>query len=204
MKRSVRILWLIFFTGILGFSILMIAIDRGLLGSMPSIDDLQNPASIVASEVYADDGSPMGKFYLEDRSPVPYNAISKNVVNALIATEDLRFYDHSGIDPIALMRVVRGLGSQGGGSTLTQQLALNMFGSGRASNKGSRAIQKLKEWIISVKLERNFTKDEILTYYLNTVEFSENVFGVRNAARTFFQKEPGKLTVPEAAVLVGI
>jgi penicillin-binding protein 1A len=204
MKRSVRILWLIFFTGILGFSILMIAIDRGLLGSMPSIDDLQNPASIVASEVYADDGSPMGKFYLEDRSPVPYNAISKNVVNALIATEDLRFYDHSGIDPIALMRVVRGLGSQGGGSTLTQQLALNMFGSGRASNKGSRAIQKLKEWIISVKLERNFTKDEILTYYLNTVEFSENVFGVRNAARTFFQKEPGKLTVPEAAVLVGM
>ncbi|TAD82594.1 MAG: penicillin-binding protein [Bacteroidetes bacterium] len=204
MKRSVRILWMVFFGGVLGFTLLMVAIDRGLLGAMPSIEDLQNPSSIVASEVLADDGSSMGKFYLEDRSPVEYKAISKNVVNALISTEDLRFYDHSGIDPIALMRVARGLGTQGGGSTLTQQLALNMFGSGRASNIFSRSIQKLKEWIISVKLERNFTKDEILTYYLNTVAFSENVFGIRNAARTFFQKEPDRLSVPEAAVLVGM
>ena len=204
MTRSVRILWNIVLYGILAITLLLTAVNFGLLGKMPSVEDLQNPSSSIASEVYADDGAPMGKFYLEDRSPVKFSDISKNVINALVSTEDSRFYEHSGIDPIALMRVVKSLGRQGGGSTITQQLALNMFGSGRARNKFSRGTQKLKEWIISVKLERNFTKDEILTYYLNTVAFSENVFGIRNAARTFFQKEPDRLSIPEAAVLIGM
>ena len=204
MKASVRILWIIFFVGIIGFTGLMFAVNYGWLGKMPSIEDLQNPSSSIASEVFADDGTPMGKYFMEDRSPVEFRDISKNIINALVSTEDLRFYEHSGIDPIALMRVAKTLGTQGGGSTITQQLALNMFGSGRARNKFNRGIQKLKEWIIAVKLERNFTKDEIIAYYLNTVAFSENVFGIRNASRTFFQKEPDRVSVAEAAVLVGM
>ncbi|MBO9572367.1 MAG: transglycosylase domain-containing protein, partial [Chitinophagaceae bacterium] len=155
--------------------------------------------------VYGDDGTSMGKFFKEkgNRSNVQYKDISKHVVNALVATEDERFYDHSGIDGKAVMRAVFLFGSQGGGSTITQQLALNMF-SERATNPVSRIMQKLKEWIIAVKLERNFTKQEILALYLNTVSFSDNVYGIRNASRTFFSKEPDRLNVQEAAVLIGM
>ncbi len=204
MKRAVKFLWITTFLGILGFAGLITATNYGLFGAMPSIDELQNPSSSLASELYADDGSMMGKYFLEDRSPVKFDDISKNIINALIATEDERFYKHSGIDAIALLRVVRTLGKQGGGSTITQQLALNMFGKDRASNKLQRAKQKLQEWIIAVKLEKNFTKEEILTYYLNTVPFGDNIFGIRNASRTFFQKEPDRVNVQEAAILVGM
>jgi len=204
MSRAVKILWRLTFLGIISFILFITLINFGVFGEMPSLQELQNPSSIMASEVFADDGTPMGKYYLEDRSPVEYKDISANVINGLIATEDVRFYEHSGIDGIALLRVVKGLGTQGGGSTITQQLALGLFGGTRATNPLSRGLQKLKEWIISVKLERNFTKEEIITYYLNTVAFSENVFGIRNAARTFFQKEPDRLSVEEAAVLVGM
>ncbi|MEO7313350.1 MAG: transglycosylase domain-containing protein [Chitinophagaceae bacterium] len=204
MSRAVKILWRLTFAGILAFVLLIVLINYGVFGEMPSIIELQNPSSIMASDVYADDGTSMGKYYLEDRSPVEYKDISPNVIKGLVATEDVRFYEHSGIDGIALLRVVKGLGTQGGGSTITQQLALGLFGGTRATNPLSRGMQKLKEWIISVKLERNFTKEEIITYYLNTVAFSENVFGIRNAARTFFKKEPDVLTVEEAAVLVGM
>lgn len=204
MTRAVSILWKTVFAGIIVVVLLFVATNFGLLGRMPSIEDLQNPSASLASEVYGDDGTPMGKFYLEDRSPVDFVNISKNVINGLIATEDVRFYDHSGIDGIAVLRAIKGFGKQGGGSTITQQLALNLFGGQRASNKLERGIQKIKEWIIAVKLERNFTKDEIVTYYLNTVSFSENVFGIRNVSKAFFQKEPDRLTVPEAAILVGM
>lgn len=207
MRRAIKFLWITVFTFIVLFALLLVATNYGWLGQMPSITELENPSSLMASEVYADDGTPMGKFYLEDRSPVEYKDISKNIVNALVATEDERFYEHNGIDGWAMLRVLKGLvtfSPAGGGSTITQQLALNLFGGRRATGKVKRAGQKLKEWVISVKLERNFTKEEIITYYLNTVAFSENVFGIRNAARTFFQKEPDRLTVEEAAVLVGM
>ncbi|HSC52098.1 MAG TPA: transglycosylase domain-containing protein [Phnomibacter sp.] len=204
MTRAVSILWKSVLGIIVFVVLLFVATNFGLLGKMPSIEDLQNPSASLSSEVFADDGTPMGKFSLEDRSPVDFVNISKNAINALVSTEDVRFYDHSGIDGIAVLRAVKGFGKQGGGSTITQQLALNLFGGQRASNKLERGIQKIKEWIIAVKLERNFTKDEIITYYLNTVSFSENVFGIRNAARTFFQKEPDRLSVPEAAVLIGM
>src|SRR5258706_6681892 len=172
---------------------------------MPSLKDLENPSMQQASEVYAADGTLMGKYYTENgnRSVVKYRDISKNVINALIATEDKRFYEHSGIDMKGTMRALFLLGSKGGGSTITQQLALALFNQ-RASNKAIRVIQKLKEWIISIKLERNFTKEEILALYLNAVPFSDNVFGIRNASRTFFQKEPDQLNVEEAALLVGM
>jgi penicillin-binding protein 1A len=205
MKRSVRIFWRIFLIGFSFFILLILAANFGLLGKMPSIDDLQNPEIQQASEVLAIDGTLMGKYYTEkgNRTNVKYRDISPNVINALIATEDERFYDHSGIDFRSSLRALMTLGSQGGGSTITQQLALNLFNE-RSTNKFKRMFQKLKEWIIAVKLERNFTKEEIITLYLNAVPFGNNIYGIRNASRTFFQKEPDQLKVEEAAMLVGM
>lgn len=205
MSKPVRIFWRIFFGGVGLFILLLVLINFGVFGKMPSLAQLENPSITLATEVYGDDGTPLGKYYKErgNRSNVNYNDISKYVIDALVATEDERFYDHSGIDAKGVVRAVVFLGQKGGGSTITQQLALNMFDE-RATNKLTRVIQKLKEWIIAVKLERNFTKQEILALYLNTVSYSENVYGIRNAARTFFQKEPDRLNVEEAAVLVGM
>jgi penicillin-binding protein 1A len=203
MRKPIKYLWRAFFIGLGLFVLLIIGANFGLLGKMPSLEELENPSASLASEVIASDGTLMGKFYTEDRTNVEFKDISKNVVNALIAAEDERFYNHSGIDGRALARAVANLGQDGGGSTITQQLALNLFG-GRAKSKFRRAFQKIQEWIIAVKLERNFTKDEIIALYLNTVEYSDNVFGIRNASKTFFQKEPSLVTVDEAALLIGM
>ncbi len=202
MKRSVKILWRVFFGGLGTILLLFLCANFGLFGSMPSFEELQNPEADLASEIYTSDGVLMGKYYAENRSEVKYNEISPNVVNALIATEDERFYNHSGIDAQALARVVFTLGTQGGGSTLTQQLAKMMLGQGRG-NIFKRGIDKLKEWIVAVKLERNFTKEEIITLYLNRAPWG-NVLGIRNASRTYFQKEPKELKIEEAAVLIGM
>jgi penicillin-binding protein 1A len=205
MTRSVKIFWKIFLIGFLVVVLLFTLISFGLFGEMPSLAQLENPSITLASEVYGDDGTMLGKYYKEkgNRSFVQYKDISKHVVDALVATEDERFYDHSGIDGRSLARAIFYLGKEGGGSTITQQLALNMFDE-RAENRIARLVQKLKENIIAVKLERNFTKQEILALYLNTVSFSDNVYGIRNAARTFFSKEPDRLNVEEAAVLIGM
>jgi penicillin-binding protein 1A len=203
MKNSVRILWRLFFIGAGLFLLIILLANWGVFGKMPSLEDLENPSASLASEVIASDGTLMGKFYLQDRSNVEYKDISKNIVNALVATEDERFYEHSGIDGIALGRAIINLGREGGGSTITQQLAKNLF-TNYSSFAPLRVLQKIKEWIIAVKLERNFTKDEIIALYLNTVPFGDNVYGIRNASRTFFQKEPALLSVNEAAVLVGM
>ncbi len=202
MTNSVRIFWRIFFGGIGFVIILFLAANFGLFGKMPSIQELENPEADLASEVISSDGLLMGKYYAENRSEVKYQEISPNVVNALIATEDERFYDHSGIDAQALARVVSTAGTQGGGSTITQQLAKMILGQGRG-NVLVRGIQKLKEWIVAVKLERNFTKEEIITLYLNRAPWG-NVYGIRNASRTYFQKEPVDLKIEEAAVLIGM
>jgi penicillin-binding protein 1A len=203
MRKPIKYLWRAFFIGMGLFVLLVIGANFGLLGKMPSLEELENPSASLASEVIASDGTMMGKYYLEDRTNVEYKDISKNIVNALIAAEDERFYEHSGIDGRALARAIAKLGSDGGGSTITQQLALNLFRE-RARNKFRRVFQKIQEWIIAVKLERNFTKDEIVALYLNTVEYSDNVFGIRNASKTFFQKEPSLVTVDEAALLIGM
>ena len=203
MKKSIRILWRVF--GIcLGFAFLTILLANwGVFGDMPSLDELENPSASLSSEVIAADGTLMGKFYLQDRSNIEFKDIAKNTIQALIATEDERFYDHSGIDGIALARAIVNLGRDGGGSTLTQQLAKNLF-TNYSGFAPLRILQKIKEWIIAVKLERNFTKDEIVALYLNTVPFGDNIYGIRNASRTFFQKEPALLTTNESAVLVGM
>ncbi len=205
MTKAVRIFWRIFFIGLAIFILLIVLINVGIFDKLPSLKELENPSIMLASEVYADDGTLMGKYYKDksNRSNVEYKDISPNVVNALIATEDHRFYEHSGIDGWGVIRAIVKLGRDGGGSTITQQLAKNMLGQG-SKNFGRRMIEKLKEWIIAIKLERNFTKQEILALYLNAVPFGDNVYGIRNASRTFFQKEPDRLSVDEAAVLIGM
>ncbi len=202
MKRSVKILWRLFWFCFLLFAGILLAANYGVFGKMPSLVELENPEADLASEVYSADGILMGKYYAENRSEVKYSEISPNVINALIATEDERFYDHSGIDAEALGRVAYTLGTQGGGSTLTQQVAKMMLNQG-GGNILRRGIDKLKEWIVAVKLERNFTKEEIITLYLNRAPWM-NVYGIRNASRLYFQKEPKDLKIEEAAVLVGM
>lgn len=205
MSKSVRIFWRIFFWSLGGGTLFLLMINWGWLGNMPSINDIENPTASLASQVYAQDGTLMGKYYLEDRINVQYKDISKHVINALVATEDERFYDHSGIDPRSLSRALIFLGRDGGASTITMQTAKNLFTDNWSTrNIFLRIIQKIKESVIAIKLERNFTKEEILTLYLNTVAFSDNVFGIRNAAKTFFQKEPDRLNIEESAVLIGM
>lgn len=203
MAKAKKYLWRIFFIG-LGCGILFILlISWGVFGKLPSLSELENPSIMSASEVYAADGRLMGKYVITDRTNVPYRDISPNVLNALVATEDERFYKHSGIDGRSLGRAVFYFGSEGGASTITQQLAKNMLGQG-SRNTISRMIEKIKEMIVAIKLERNFTKEEIIALYLNIVEYSDHVFGIRNASRTFFQKEPDRVSVAEAAVLIGM
>lgn len=207
MKKSVKILWIIVFGGIGALVLIFFLINWGLFGYMPPMSELENPSAALASEVYASDGTPMGKFYYanQDRTACDFKDISPYVVEALIATEDKRFYQHSGIDPKGTLAIPFYLltGRKRGSSTITQQLALNLFGT-RARNPIIRAFQKLKEWVLAVKLERNFTKQEILALYLNTVGFGSNVKGIKNAARTFFNKDPDRLNIQEAATLIGM
>lgn len=204
MKKIVVTIWIAFiiFTGsvILFFR----GIHNGLLGPMPDIVELENPKSELASEIYSEDGLLLGKYFLKDRTNVAHEDISDYVYHALIATEDIRFYSHTGIDFRSLARAIKGAGSSGGASTITQQLAKNLFHEADYSSKTKRIIQKLKEWVISVRLERAYTKDEIITMYLNTVQFSGQSYGIKSASKEFFNKPPSELLQEEAAVLIGL
>ncbi|CCH00090.1 glycosyl transferase family 51 [Fibrella aestuarina BUZ 2] len=183
-----------------------------LTGSLPDPEDLRNPKLNQASEIYSLDGQMIAKFYAENRTPIEYKNIPKHLIEALIATEDARFYDHGGIDPRAIGRVVFSFGREGGGSTITQQLAKNLFKTRRRDTDGllnripgvRKVIYKSKEWLMAIKLESNFSKEEILKYYFNTVDFGSNSFGLKTAAKTFFNKAPDSLSVQEGAVLVGL
>ena len=202
-SKPVRVFWKVFFCFWGAVVLLILLIYAGLFGKLPSIQELQNPSMMSSSEIYADDGTLMGKFYQKDRINVKYQDISQNIIQALIATEDERFYQHSGIDIKSLMRAIIFLGSEGGASTITQQTAKALLG--QESRKSvMRMIEKLKEWIVAIRLERNFTKEEIITLYLNMVNYGDETYGIRNAAKTYFQKEPGQLSVEESAVLVGL
>ncbi len=204
-RKTVKWFWRLYFAGIVSFLSLIVAVNFEACGEMPSLKELENPSSMQASEVFAADGTPMGKYYTENRSNVTYDEISAYAKYALVATEDERFFDHSGIDGRSLARAVVGVltfNNKGGASTITQQLSLSLLHE-RETNRVKRAIQKVKEWIVSSKLERNFTKEEILKLYFNQVTYPDNVFGIRNASLTFFQKEPDRLKAEEAALLVG-
>ncbi|WP_035726456.1 penicillin-binding protein 1A [Eisenibacter elegans] len=184
-----------------------------MFGEIPSLENLENPRSELASEIYTADNVLMGKYYRENRTPVEYEELSPYLINCLIATEDARFEEHPGIDLEALMRVALYLGKKGGGSTLTQQLAKNLFRLRQEERYQGwlekipmmrSVVMKSKEWLTAIKIEQSYTKKEIITMYLNTVEFGSNAFGIHTASKTFFDKEPSQLTLPEAAVLVGL
>jgi penicillin-binding protein 1A len=198
--------WII---GIIAFgAILIFSIGLGLFGRLPDLRALENPKSNQASEVISDDNVVLGTFYVQNRSNVRYDEISPNVINALIATEDIRFYNHSGIDFKRTFTVIfyNLIGKRQGASTITQQLALNLFSKeGRSKNFIKRLVQKSQELIVAVKLERQYTKEEIITMYLNTVDFgSYNTFGIKSAARTYFSTTPDKLEPEQAAILIGM
>ena len=201
--KAVTVFWKIFLYAWGAFFLLIFLIYVGLFGKLPSIEELENPSMMSSSEIYADDGTLMGKYYLKDRINVKYQDISPFIIRALIATEDERFYDHSGIDIKSLIRAIVFLGREGGASTITQQTAKALLGQ-QSRKSVTRVIEKLKEWIVAIRLEKNFTKEEIITLYLNMVNYGEETYGIRNAAKTYFQKEPGQLAVEEAAVLVGV
>lgn len=188
--------------------LLFLIVYVGFTGPVPSTSELQKIKNPVSTEVYASDGRLLGRYYIENRSNVSFDQISPNVINALIATEDSRFYSHRGIDEIALLRVffksvLLQDHSAGGGSTLSQQIAKNLFPR-KSFGPLSMPVNKLRESIIAYRLERLYTKDEILSLYLNTVPFAENTFGIGVASERFFSKPPSKLKVHEAATLVGM
>lgn len=205
-KYNFRI-WKLLIGGMILFAMFIMAIGFGLFGTLPSFRDIEHPKSNQASEIMADDKRVLGTYFIQNRSNVSYAQISPNVINALIATEDVRFKEHSGIDfkrtfTIFLYALI---GKKQGGSTITQQLALNLFSEeGRQKNLSKRLLQKFQEWIIAVKLERNYTKEEILVMYLNTVDFGNQAYGIKSAARVYFDTTPSELTVPQAATLIGI
>jgi penicillin-binding protein 1A len=197
--------WKIFFYGLCAVILFFLLASWGVFGSMPKFEDLENPDSNLATEVISSDGVTIGKFYNENRTPIKYSDLPKHLVDALVSTEDERFYEHSGVDGRGTLRAMVSLGTSGGASTITQQLAKNLFhGSEGSKNIFLRVIQKAKEWIIAIKLERQYTKDEIIAHYLNTVDFVSNAYGIRSASNVYFNKEPKELTVEEAAVLVGM
>jgi penicillin-binding protein 1A len=205
-NRFIKGFYLTFIALILLITVFFLAVTYGVFGKMPTFEELENPKSNLATEIISSDGKLIGKYFIENRSNTPYHELSPNVINALIATEDARFEDHSGVDIIAVFRVVWGVvtgQSKGGGSTITQQLAKNLFPRKPDRSFVETALIKFKEWITAIKLEKNYSKDEILAMYLNTVDFGSQSYGIKSAAKTFFNKEPSQLTVEEAATLVG-
>ena len=209
-KRFIHILWAVFGTGILTVVLAFVAIWFGMIGYMPDIEDLQNPINRFATQVYSADGKVLGTWNLnkENRIVIPYKKMSPYLIKALVATEDERFYEHSGIDFRALGRAIvkRGILGQtnaGGGSTITQQLAKQLY-SEKAGSTMERLLQKPIEWVIAVKLERYYTKEEILALYLNYFDFLHNAVGIKTAANTYFNKEPKNLTLCESATLIGL
>lgn len=208
-KRYARWMWYAYLGGLLSVVILFIKLAYDL----PSFEFLENPRSRIASEVYSSDGELLGKFYIQNRSPVPFDSLPPHLVKALIATEDIRFYEHSGIDPIAVGRVavktfLMGNTGAGGGSTISQQLAKLLVG--RPDTRGANPLSrifiigttKLKEWLTAVKLERSYTKEEIIALYFNEFDFLYGACGIKSAAEIYFGKLPKDLTVPESAMLV--
>jgi penicillin-binding protein 1A len=218
--KAIKYIWILFLTVLLGVPLYVftVSIDLfGLYGGMPSLIEIENPENDLSSELISSDGVSLGRYFRYNRSQVHYDELSTDLVNTLLISEDHRFYNHSGLDFQAFLRVIYGavtFNPQGGGSTITQQLAKNLFTmnvdrdfDGPLAKLGSlprRAIQKTKEWIISVYLEQNFTKEEIIALYLNTCDFSSNAFGIKVAAETYFNKTQDSLNLQESAVLVGM
>ncbi len=196
--------WTLFGLGILFLIFIFLLAGWGAFGEMPKFEELENPETNVATEIFSSDGKTLGKYYNENRTPVKFEDLPENLVHALIATEDIRYYEHSGIDARGTLRAAVFLGQRGGASTITQQLAKQLFTEDVSQNFVGRVLQKVKEWIIAVRLERNYTKREILAMYFNIYDFNNNADGIRSASRIYFGKEPKELKTEEAAVLAGM
>ena len=206
-SRWIKPFWICYFSIIGLLALLFILISLGWIGYMPSFTELENPDANLATEVISADGELLGTYYLENRSNCKYKDLSQPLKDALIATEDSRFYRHSGVDAKALFRVASGVLTfhrKGGGSTITQQLAKNLFPRDQKMNKIKLVFFKFKEWVVATKLERKYSKDEILAMYFNTVNFGNNAVGIKSAARTYFNKQPDEINTEEAALLVGM
>jgi penicillin-binding protein 1A len=204
--KFIKWFWILFAVGILSVVLIFQLASWGVFGEMPTFERLENPETNLATEFISSDGETLGKLYLDDnRTPVAYDNLPQNLVNALVATEDARFYDHSGIDARGFIRALAYLGKKGGASTISQQLARQLFIGVRDKESTTNAIlQKVQEWVIATRLERNYTKEEIIAMYLNIYDFNYNADGIRSAARIYFGKEPSELRTEESAVLVGM
>lgn len=206
-SQLIKILWSSFAIGLVSLFIFFFGLANGWFGAMPSFEELENPNTNLASEIYSSDGVVLGTFHIENRSNIHFKDLPPDLVNALLAIEDIRFTDHSGIDFRALFRVAWGVmtgNSKGGGSTLTQQLAKNLFPRDENLSKPQLVMRKFKEWITASRLERNYSKEEIMAMYLNTVAFGSQAFGIKSAALTFFGKSPDELTLDESALMAGV
>ena len=203
--KYIRWFWKLFIGGILAVILVFLLASWGIFGDMPDHTVLENPRTNLATEIISSDGKTLGKFYYNDnRTPVGFDALPEHLVNALIATEDARFYEHSGIDWYGTLRAVVKLGGGGGASTISQQLAKQLFHGEGSRNIVARLTQKVKEWIIAIRLEEQYTKEEIIAQYFNIYDFGNNADGIRSASRIYFNKEPKDLDIKESAMLVGM
>ena len=204
-KKLIWTFWFLFFTGFLAVGGVFGIAALGYLGPMPPLEQLENPKTNLATQIISFDGKVLGKFYFKDnRTPITFDELPQNIVKALIATEDERYYDHAGIDWRGTLRAIFYLGKKGGASTITQQLARQLFVGVRSQNKKEALVQKIKEWVLSVQLERRYTKNEIIAMYLNIYDFGYNADGVQSAAKIFFDTTPQSLKLEESATLVGM
>ena len=204
LRKYIFLFWKIVGAGFLTIILMFLLASWGVFGKLPDETALENPEKDLATEIISTDGKTIGKFYKENRTPVSFDELPPHLVEALIATEDVRFYDHSGIDAKGTARAFMFLGTRGGASTITQQLAKLFFTENTARNKVERVIQKMKEWIIAVRLEKRYTKEEIITMYFNEYDFLNQAIGIESASNIYFDKPPSELTLSESAVLVGM
>lgn len=202
--KYIKWFWYTIGGGLAFVSLLFLLASWGAFGTLPTFEELENPETNLATEILSSDGQTLGKFYRENRTPVQYEDLPEHLIQAVIATEDERFYNHAGIDAKGTLRATIFLGKRGGASTITQQLAKQLFTGISSRNTLSRVTQKIKEWVIATRLERQYTKEEILTMYLNKYDFLNQAVGIRSASRIYFGKEPINLTTVESAMLVGM
>ena len=206
-SNAIRNLWIVFGSFLLLVILFFFCVAKGVFGTMPTFDELENPRTNLATEIISADGKVLGTYHIENRSNVRYAELSHYMPEALISIEDERFTEHSGIDERALFRVAFGVltgNKKGGGSTITQQLAKNLFPRGENLSTGKLVLRKFQEWITATKLEHNYSKEEIIAMYLNTVAFGHNAFGIRSAASTFFDKKPSEMNIEECALMAGV
>ena len=206
-SKAIRNLWIVFGSFLLLVILFFFCVAKGVFGTMPTFDELENPRTNLATEIISADGKVLGTYHIENRSNVRYAELSHYMPEALISIEDERFTEHSGIDERALFRVAFGVltgNKKGGGSTITQQLAKNLFPRGENLSTGKLVLRKFQEWITATKLEHNYSKEEIIAMYLNTVAFGHNAYGIRSAASTFFDKKPSEMNIEECALMAGV